>query len=338
MIAKSLGVHLGTIVVAAAVAAQAWLSDPTAKDADSRLPIWEGKPEQLERLSFTSDDVKLVLEAQRDEHGTYFVAELDRKKPQPPSNPHEPPREPDGAGEERELLRFIAVSDAHKLAAQLAPLEAIRELGKLADDRAADFGFDAENPARLEVVIAGAPHQLTFGDKAPGGGDRYVKTPDGQAYVIEGQIARDLESAEGRLKERNLESWEDDEVASVKIVAPSGQRELVRSTGQRGFWGDAQSPGDKDETASNWMDKFGRLRVVEYGEQPAPNPEPLFSVVFFAQGGRQLGSIDVASRPDAGEDGKPQYVARSQQTRWWGRVLSSTAEQLLQDVDGVVRQ
>src|SRR5690606_19752582 len=125
------------------------------------------------------------------------------------------------------------------------------------------------------------------------------------AFVLDGEVARDLMSAEGRLMERSYRSWKPDAEARVKVTTEAGGRELQLGSDQK-FWADAQTPGEKDETATNWMEKLQRLRIIEYVAEPPAALRPLFSAEFFGAGGKRLGSVELAAAP-APEGDKEEY-------------------------------
>ncbi len=333
MIEKSLSMHVGLLVCSAALAAHAWLKEDDSKNADT-VEVWGGKPSEVTSIKYEAQERDVLLEAKSDETGSYFVGQVERPKPperpQPDEDaPHDAPPPAVADPGERETLRFVAVKEANELLEKLAPLQAIRSLGKLDESRLADFGFDAEQPGKLTITIGGQVHELIVGASTPGGSDTYARFADGEAFVLDGQLVRSIITADARLMERQLRSWEDEDTKSVKVTAGEASRELVR-TEQKSFWADPASADQKDETASNWMDKFERLRVTEYVENPEPPPTPLFEVAYVGEGGKALGTVTVARA--AGDSDKPEFLARSPNTRWWGKVLRSNAEQLAQDV------
>jgi len=237
--------------------------------------------------------------------------------------------------------RFVAVKDVVKLTERVAPLLALRSLGKVEPARYAEFGFDATEPARIKLQLGSATRELIVGGKTPGGQDVYVRTvDDDQTYVVDGNIARDLETAESRLMERALHGWDGDEAIKVKINLGEQTRELGRSPEKKSFWSDPKTLEEKDETATNWMTKLDRLRVVEYVEKVEPPPEPVLSVEYYSEKGKLLGRLELASKaPEPGKpDAKPEYLVRTEHTRWWGQVVQSTGEQLVQDATGVVQR
>ncbi|HEX2732403.1 MAG TPA: DUF4340 domain-containing protein [Polyangiaceae bacterium] len=358
---RSLGVHLIVLAVASGFAVRGWLASDKPKD-DTKVAIWSAKPEQVERIEYTAKDRHVLLTASSDALGRFYLGEVDKEVDSEPPSPHHPkspdnPEMEDEAEEDKggapsadpaktpdapkphELKRFVAVKDAGKLAERLADLKALRILGKVDPAKFADFGFDTPEPPHVKVLLAGSTRELIFGGKTPGGQDIYARSADGeQAYVLDGQIARDLESADTHLLERSLHEWEDDEAVRVKITLGDASRELGRNAEKKQTWADPKTPDAKDETAVNWMDKLERLRVTEYEEPSQPAPTVLFTVEYFSDKGKSLGRLEVASR-QAGTpepDAKPEYFGRTEYTRWWGKLVQSTAEQLAQDASGLV--
>ncbi len=331
---RGLAVHLGLLVVSVGVAAQAWLADD-APDEERTVQIWGGSSDDLSKLEYTAEKRKVVLEAAQDASGRYFTGLVEREKPAAHGSPHSPEPPEDAASGERETLRFVAASEADELADALAPLEAVRALGKLDPARDEEFGF-GEEAAKLVVTLGGQARELTLGGNAPGGGHSYVRTTAGETFVVAGDLLRDLSSAESRLMQRELHEWDDDEVASVNITTASGNRALVRATDKKSAWASADAPGSKDESATNWMKKLGRLRVSKYVDQESVNASPAFKVTFKSEAGAELGFTEVASH--TAEDGELEYLVRSEQTRWWGTVVKSTGEQLVQDSSAIATQ
>lgn len=346
MMSRGLGVHLGLLVCGLAAAAHAWLRETSSEEAE-RVLVWDGRPERVERVEYTSEQRSVVLEAKEDAAGRYFSGMVEREKPKrPPAHGHaESESESESEANEapiREKLRFVAVGEASALVEKLAPLKALRGLGRLDPARDAEFGFGSEKPARFALVIGGERRELLFGGKAPGDSDVYVRASSGETFVLDGQIARDLESAESRLMERNLNAFEDDAAVRVRVKLGERSRELWRAKDKKSFWSDTANSEQKDETASNWMDKLGRLRVVEYPDPARPEPAIAFEVEYLGSDGKPMGRLSLGSRPtasgDEAEGGKPEFLVRTEHTRAWGLVLPSSAEQLAQDVVSLIQE
>lgn len=348
MLRGSLGLHVGLFVAASALALRAW----TAEDEPNKKPIaaelWSGRVSDVSRIEYRTDKKRVVLEPREDEGGRYFVGTIeplasDTPKPAgpdagaPPVNPHGHPHE---LPESKETKRFISLAKGNELAESVATLRASRVIGKLEPARIPDFGFDKTEFGTLDVVVGGKQHSLAFGDKTPGGSDRYARDPaTGEAYVIPGLIANDLTAADNRLIEREFHDFGEEKVGKVVLETATGGREVVRHAVEKDFWARPESPDTKDETVSNWMTKVERLKVTTYVETLDPPPAPedkVVSLQYFSDRGRKLGFFELVRRPAKDGKDKPEYVARSERTRWYATVLRSTAEQIDQDLSSVL--
>jgi hypothetical protein len=345
MLRKGLGLHVGLFVVASLLGLRAW----TAEDEPNKKPVaaelWNGRVSDLSRIEYRTEKKVVSLEPKEDEAGRYFIATVETipEQPKPVASgadagapaPAHPP-----IPESTEPKRFISLTKGAELAESLASLKASRVLGKLTPERIPEFGFDKTDQGELKVVVAGKEHSLQLGDKTPGGSDRYVRdTATGEAYVISGMIANDLTSADNRLIERDFHDFGDDRVAKVTIKTATGSRDVVRHAVEKDFWAKPDSPDTKDETVSNWMTKVDRLRVTTYVEplDPAPKPEDqVVTLEYYNDHGRKLGFLELVRRPSKDGKEKPDYVARSERTRWHATVLKSTAEQIEQDLATVL--
>jgi hypothetical protein len=355
MVIRSIGLHVALFVVASVLGLRAW----TAEDEPNKKPVaaelWTGRPSDVQRIEFQTSKKHVALEPKEDEGGRYFIGTIDVVTPpkpaagpdagapssaEPSADPHADPHAPPAVAEEPGSKRFISLTKAKELTESLASLKALRVLGKIAPERLGEFGFDDKDMGTLKVVVAGKEHALALGEKTPGGSDRYVRnTETGDAFVIAGTIANDLTSADNRLIEREFHDFGDERVAKVVLKAGDVTREIVRHAEEKDFWSRPESPETKDETVSNWMTKVDRLRVTNYVEPLVPEPKPedrVVQVEFFADHGRRLGFLELLRRPAKDSKERPEYVARSERTRWHATVLRSTAEQIDQDLASVM--
>jgi hypothetical protein len=351
ILGRSLAVHGGLLVIAGALALRAYTS--TDEGAEQRLKsyVWEGGGDAVTLVRFEHPLGEMTIEPRKDTEGRYFIGTVVKETPAaPPSaEPAPVPATVDGGGadetpaaaptppSEKSTARFIAVKEGQELFSRLAPLEALRVLGKVDPSREADFGFDAVQGS-LYVSISGKDHTLVFGGTTPGGSDHYVRDPaTGRAYVVPGAILRDLTSADQRLVERDLHAFDESTVRRVKLKRGEAVRELVRHAEKKGFWAGPDTPDEKDETASNWMDKLGKLRVTSYaGDSPVPpvTPADVVIEVEYFDDRRKIGFLELVRRPGDGD--RPEYIARTEHSRWYAGVLRSTGEQIDQDVQSVV--
>jgi hypothetical protein len=341
------GLHVVLFVAASALGLRAWTAEDEPNRKAVAAELWTGRVNDLSRIEYRTDKKVVTLEPKEDADGRYYIGSIETlatEKPKasgpdagaPPADPHARPPEP----ESTEPKRFISLTKGAELAESLATLKASRVLGKIAPERIPDFGFDKTDLGTLKVTVGGKEHTLAFGEKTPGGSDRYVRdTATGEAYVIAGLIGNDLTAADNRLIEREFHDFGEERVAKVVLKSATGTREVVRHAVEKDFWARPESPDTKDETVSNWMTKVERLKVTTYVEplEPAPKPEDqVVSLEYFNEHGRRLGFLELVKRtPKDGKD-KAEYVARSERTRWHATVLRSTAEQIEQDLGSVI--
>ena len=340
-------VHVALLGLAVLAAVLVWTRDKQPKTlTQGDVTVWSGRAADVERISFEGKARKVSLEAKKDAGGIYFIGTAEKEAAPPKKDPHdvadagadagdtEPP-----APKERSTVSFVSVSGAQKLADQLAPLKALRGIGKIGDDRAAEFGL-TEPEGTLTVKIGQAERKLIFGSTTPGGGDRYARDPaSGEVYAIKGDVFRNLEGAESSLMERSLHEWPESDVGAATITAQGKTRSLVRGGEERKrFWADPGTPEVNDETAGNWMSKLDRLRPSEYALTPPAGAEVVVRIDFAGAGGAaKIGYLELIKAAPAAPGGKPDYYIVTERTRLHAKVPAQAAEQVEQDVGSVLK-
>jgi Domain of unknown function (DUF4340) len=339
-------VHLGVLALAVAAAVSVWTRDKEPKALMSGdVTVWSGRSGDVDRFTFEAKDTKAVFEAKKDKLGRYFVGTIDKDTvaPSPPKEPHG-----DGEGDEHEgeaaankdapkvhaTTTVVAVTAADKFAEAFAPLKALRALGKIGDDRAAEFGFDKPE-GTVTIRVSGAEKKLLVGGTTPGGADRYVKDlGSGEVYAVRGEPLRNLEEAESLMMDRELHDWQDADVDSAMLQAGEKTRGILRGGSEgKTFWADAARPGENDETLGNWLLKLDRLRPMEF-KQDVPGAELVVRVVY-RKGSRDMGFVELDKAKGSGD--KPDYFIKTERTRLFAKVATSLAEQVEQDVNSAVK-
>ncbi|HEU4580242.1 MAG TPA: DUF4340 domain-containing protein [Polyangiaceae bacterium] len=347
MITRSIGIHLVLFAVAGALGLRAWTSEDEPNKNPVAAELWSGRLSDVQRIEFRTDKKVVSLEPKEDAIGRYYVGSIETLKSAPPPasgpdagpvSPHAPPP----PAEEEGTKRFVSLTKSDDLAKSVATMKVSRVLGKVAKERLAEFGLDKADQGTLEVTIAGKKHALQLGEKTPGGSDRYVQDPEtGEAYVMAGSIANDLQSADSRLIERDFHDFADEKLGKVVLEAGGKKREIVRQGDQKDFWARPDSADTKDETVSNWMSKIDRLRVTNYVEAPQSPPKPEDTVVrleYLSDKGKPLGFLELVRQPAKDPKDKTEYLARSERSRWFATVLRSSAEQIDQDLASVMAE
>ena len=330
--------HLGLLGVAGVLALGVWTRDDDAKLASMKpteVEVWAGSPDSLTALSFESKTRKVRIEPKKDALGRWYVGTVDKDEA---TFVHPPPGADGGAAPnptKHETLRFVGVKAADDLVKSLAPLHALRAVGKVEGTRAEEFGLDKPE-GTLKLIVGGKPQSLVIGGATPGGSERYAKSGTGDVFAISGDIVQNLLFAESRLAERDLQPFKPEEATRVKVTKAGKSRDLSRVPDKNEGWADSATPAKLDETAGNWMTKLGRLHVQDWLEKPSATLGPDNNVVrvdYFA-GSKALGSLELYRVP--GEKGN-EYLARSEYGRWFARVVTSAAEQVDQDSASLVK-
>jgi hypothetical protein len=333
--------HLGLLGVSAVLAFGVWTHDDGAPSTGkpSEVEVWPGDPDSVTALSFESSTRKVRIEPKKDALGRWYVGTVDKDEPTGVSaSPHGAggaPADAPPSPTKHTTLRFVGVKAADDLLKTLAPLRALRRVGKVEGTRAEEFGFDKPE-GTLKLTVAGKSQSLLIGGATPGGTERYGKAPSGDVFAISGDIVQSFQFADSRLVERELQPFKPEEATRVKVSKAGKSRELARVPGKNEGWADSATPSKLDETAGNWMAKLGRLHVQDWVEKPSVAPgadNQVVRVDYFA-GSKALGSLELYKVP--GEKGS-EYLARTEYGRWFARVITSAAEQVDQDSASLVK-
>ncbi len=336
---RGLLIHVGLFVLASASAAHMWTRDekPNAA-AQTEATLWSGRAADVQRIVFEGKNKKVTLEAKKDDVGAYYLGSLDRTEaaptPPPAGSVVAPEKPPAKSGK----TEFVGVGGAQKIVDAMAPLKAIRALGKIPEDRISEFGL-AEPEGTLLVTVGGAERKLVIGGTTQGGGDRYVKDPgSGETYVIDGDAIRALDTAESRLIERDLHEWKETEVTTADVKAGDKTRQIIRggTEGKASFWAEPGAPEKADETLGNWMDKLKQLRPTEY-VMTTPSDKKDVVRINYAAGSRKLGFVELAQLASTDSAGKPEYAVRTERTRMFAKVPASKAEEIERDLGLVLK-
>jgi hypothetical protein len=340
---KPLFMHGALLVVSAGLAYSVWSEDePAPEKEQTTVDVWGGSQAAFSKLSFEGKTRKVRLESQKDALGYFYVAAVDKEDaPDPhagvPGHGDKGPLKPvEGSPPKKETTRFVSVKAGETLVKALAPLKALRAVGKVEPGRNEEFGLDKPE-GTLKVTIDGKEHVLVIGGTTPGGSERYARYQNnGEVFAISGDIAQSLMFGDSRLPERELHGFKNEEISKVRVQKAGKSRELTRVKEKNEGWADAASPGKQDETAGNWMAKLGRLRGSDFVEKPASplRPEDAIVRVDYLDGGKSVGFIELYKVP--GEKGND-YLARTEWGRWYVKVPTNTAEQVEQDLASVLK-
>jgi hypothetical protein len=335
---RELAFHVALLGVAALVALGFYTREDTGvveKAANVRL--WDADSARLTEVRYESEERKVLLVAKSDAQGRYFEGTLDTVDPLPEGHPTLDASGQSKVKKEAKQARFIAVREAERLAKDVAPLMALRRIGKLDAKRDAEFGFDKPE-GKLRFKFGGIEQVLLIGGVAPGEEDRYVRyEKSGEIYAISRDVLNRVKYADSRLLEREKHSFDEAQLRpTVRLEKGTRSRELVTVEGKVDGWADSKEPGKLDETAGNWMAGLRRVRISEFVAQPkvSPTAEQLVVRVRYLDKGKELGFLELYN---LGADAEPQYLARTEHSRWFFSVLKTSVEQLERDLPSVLK-
>ncbi len=331
-------VHVLLLALAAIASVFVWTREKAPVVSAGEVTVWSARSGDVEHIAFESKGKKVSLDAHKDAQGRWFSGSSEAPAPLAADA---------GAPALPRVVSFVSVAQAEKVTEALAPLKALREIGKIGDDRAAEFGLK-EPDGTLSVTISGKEHKLTVGAHTPGGGDRYVRDEaSGAVFAVKGDATRDLESGEGTLSEREPHAFKDADIESIRVLGRGKSREVLRRgpTSKR-IWADPSDPERADETVSNWVAKVDRLRPTEYLAAQPSAPEPVVRIEYKVKGvqGAFLEIAKVPATPTPGAAANPtaptptsDFLLRTEHTRQWAKVYGPVGEQVEQDLASVVR-
>ena len=231
---------------------------------------------------------------------------------------------------------------------KFCPWEALRSLGRPADEKREEFGL-TDSAESLSVELASGVRTFRLGDTTFGPKDRYVADEKtGEVFLAAGQTIRDLLNPKSRFMERSLHTFNDKEVARVKLRAAQGEKELVHSLSEEGKeqgWADSRSPQETKDLYRNWIRKLFTLRPTDYvppldGEEAGrctapPGFAQALALTFYGPD-KEIGFLTVYKGTD--EKGNETYCACSEHTEITVKVPKTQAENLLKDLDDVLAE
>jgi hypothetical protein len=320
---RSIAAHAILAIGGLSLAYWVWAHEDEAVGAEEVM-ILDCAADGIGRVELTGEEKDVTLEIMRNEDGLLAWFTVVRRPAQ-----GEPSTE-----------RFVGAASVREWLPQIGPLRARRSLGELSAEQLAEVGLD-EPDGRLAVRCGEQSTTFLLGGRAYGTGDRYVRAErGGPVYMVPMDRLGPLESAEHRLMERALHTFEWTEVVSLRLRAFGQEKRLQqhnRLDAQRSEWVDAATPDRRDETYGNWLSRFPRLRVQRYLD---PDAEPGADLEGFSAAGQRVMRIDFTGEQGSigfmeleRVDGtEPAYYARTETSRSWVRVPSSLARQIEDDL------
>lgn len=379
-------VHGVLLVIALGAAYFDWTRPKAASRKPGEVTVWSGAASDVTAVHLQSTLAKVDLELKKEKDAKpypWFHLERTITLPAPPPpKPEEKkdakPVDPDAPADAKKdeakpappppqtkqtVKEFLGADRTKERLEKLATLTAERDLGNVAAETLAKLGLDKPRGSLVVETTAGE-RKLELGDTAVGDRLRYVREPaSGRVYAVDTNLFADLEQADTRLQNTDLQPFNAEAVAKVVVSVGSTSRTYVqkdRDKPGKTYWvseigesvaGGAPETGDKDERATTWFGKLARLKAERY---LASDENPLESTAVGAAQPAPAGPVetktvmrleyDVPGYPpatlelekvSAGGD-KVAFVARTSYTRSRVVVNRFTAEEIEKDLSDLL--
>lgn len=332
-------------------------ADETVKSNDKGVAVYVAEADQLQAVTFATDDKTVVLTRKNDAGGDWLEVEVTTRtevapEPEPVveesddtdgSDATDASDTTDGSDATddtdagwtppeptivEEVERFVGNSAAEDLWASFAPFKADRTL---TPEEGLDMGF-GEPFATLTVQRkSGNPVEVVFGGPTYGERARYARSGD-KVYLVKKRTLTTLTSTE-KLKERSLHPLQLADVESVTITRGDQRQAFVHKNPDdraKRFWAPQATPDTRNEEATRWLPSLVRMGVQAY---PAEVPDGLttsFSAEVVGEG--KTWAIEVLS--DGAES--PTWYAKTAYNRGTVELTPSQAAEIVADLEAVL--
>ncbi|HIA02373.1 MAG TPA: DUF4340 domain-containing protein, partial [Myxococcales bacterium] len=228
-------IHALLLVTALGLAYHSWTADDAPPPAQEELAIWDLGATPIDSMQYLAGKRTLTIERKSDEQGSYLWGVSVREQ-----------------NKGNTVTREFRVNEKGKESFEkLKKPMAKRSLGQLSEADLKEMKL-AEPEATIELKAGAETKRLFVGMGAYGGGLKYVReAQSGTVYVLEAKALDDLRWGDSRMVERELLGFKLNQVARVDLTADKKQRS----------WNTADT---KHESATTWLGKLFRLRVVQY--------------------------------------------------------------------------
>jgi hypothetical protein len=358
---KSVILHSVLAAIGLLAAYQTWARGTPEQVQPGEVTIAECEITSFQSLSLKSKNRTVSIEPKGSAGDTFYWINITNTPPQmPDKNGATKATEKQGS---KKSVAFVANAELEAALRALAPLKALRELGKTSEAQRKAFGLDTPD-TELNLGCGGRTHVLLVGGSTYGEGDRYARKPGSdRVFLFKGSIINDLNGAQNSFMQRELHGFELDKVDAVKVQARGASKRLLQRSrgGESAMWVDSSKPEQRNKLYGNWLSQLSHIGANAYlppGKEPGTDLtpdkasdkpstdavsggaspsgsagqmgelEPVVSVEYEAEG-KPLGKVDLVR---VQFDGKTHYYAKSEKTRGWVTVMPSLAEQVAQDV------
>jgi hypothetical protein len=220
---------------------------------------------------------------------------------------------------------------------QFAPFVALRSLGTVLDPAQLTETKLERPDSKLIVRTSGDDKVYEAGGRTFGSRDWYLRAAGGkEVFVVASKVLQDLDFAESKYMQRDLTTLDKKDVASVVLKAgPKEQKFLQQNklSPTDAFWTRAEAPDAKDESVANYLRKVEGLKALSYAEPAVvEGATRILDLTYYEEEAPK----ETLTLYRGGEAGKERYYVVTPVTVVPVEVAKSVAEQLEQDLAGIL--
>jgi len=312
---RGVRIHAALLVVAIALALQAWLREEPSAEERERVLVWALDTVEV-TVEYHSGAHALSI-GRRTLDGRVFLWGTETGM---------------AAGGAADTSSYPLGSAGTEVVRGLARLRVLRDLGAVAPEAREQYGLD-EPHARVDVTSAAERRALELGDSVFRSSDRYALDPEtGRVYVVPSDVVEPLRVGAGALRERVLHAFAISEVRQVRVEGSGGSRVMERAGGTEGAadrWVDPASPDRADLTFANFMERAGQLAIADFERIPE-GLERTLRIEYLDADGARIGFVELLRAPDPGT-----WFVLSERTGIPARAVTLLAERVAQDASEI---
>ncbi len=309
-----------------------WASLPKGEDNQTKVPVITLKPAVIAAVELSGPGVRVVANKMTEPLERWWIS-YERGVT-------------DAAGgkgsETAESERFVASGKFRDFLVLFAPMQAIRVLGRIADEKLSDYGLKEGTKNLVLKDAQGSPLlTLTIGKQLYGGRNLYVlNQSDQKVLLIGGELISDFEKPELRFFERALTSLALEDLKSGTLIHGGKTKRFVHSSRDaKGaqIWSADGSAGDPLPQVSAWFERLSQLKAATYASDKDEEALKALSTLFEVrlEGGGADAEVVQLKRRGLGKD--VEYWAHSSYLNRYVKVASTRAEALEKDVPQILQ-
>lgn len=334
-----LSVYAGLMVVGLGIAY--WASIPVEEGDSDKVALASFEPTTIASMEFHAKgiDVKAVRRADKKFWVDFHKVEA---VPQPPpagsgsGSAAVPPPPPPVETKDR----FLANEKLDQLAKSFNPLQALRVIGPVGDDKQMEeYGLKDQTDFFSLTTDGGKTYKIILGKRSYGTKNRFAMEEGGKRVVLLDDEGFDnLEKANLRAYDRRLYEFELSTVSAAVVRAGGKEKRLAhRQRDKSGelLWTDDDEKAAQKAQYDAWMDRVNKLRLAGYASDDelklAEAAPPFLEIAFEGSSG----VLDTVVFRKIVQGDKPAYFVSSSFLKTTGKLVPARVEPIEKDLGAI---